>query len=500
MPARLVSQRPTDANSSRHPVASAAVAAEIVPDENLSGNTPFATTELATPTTSITPPSTTPTSTTPTSTKISFALVVASVCALVSWTPLTSDGWNRWWFAPVITVHEVIFAVLAVWALPQFVSSFRAGAFRNTTVRVASLFVACNIAQLALQPSMRGIQTVLRLIAGLCIITMFAPNVSKHVTTLIKAVIGLAAFEALVCTWQWATDSAVGLTFLGESSSPFLRLNPTSYIPMGTLFHPYQLAGFGLFAAGLAVAFGFHGKLSVRWSMVGVASGATMTCLTLSRSGGLGLIALIVASMCALIPAEGRSRNAKIVGVLIVFTVVFGALRIDGWTARSAKFSANSTSDQVSSGRVALIRQAIEMVKEHPFGVGPGNYGNQLRSDYFDAHPNAEAIPPSADLKVVHSLPLIIFSENGFIAIPMLMLIGALMLRNARRIGWSGMALFVAPLPFVLLDVLFWWLPAGVFFMSIWIGSLMYLAEVVLPDPLNSASTSSSGMQKVTHG
>jgi hypothetical protein len=104
--------------------------------------------------------------------------------------------------------------------------------------------------------------------------------------------------------------------------------------------------------------------------------------------------------------------------------------------------------------------------------VGPGRYVIALREKY-----HREPNPHVGVFKPVHNLPMLLAAEGGFPAgaatTVLLLVVGWQALRSGRQ----PLALYVAYLPFTLLDHFPYSFPQGLILTGLWLGGLDLLAR-----------------------
>jgi hypothetical protein len=131
-----------------------------------------------------------------------------------------------------------------------------------------------------------------------------------------------------------------------------------------------------------------------------------------------------------------------------------------------AATSASDSAADASNGRSGLTGQALAIIRQHPLvGVGPGNYSRALSQ-------RPDLLPRTADYGVlpVHDMPLLAVAESGVLIVAPLAAVASLLLIGGlcRRGRWSP--LLLAVVPYLLLDLVFWFYPEGLFLVAIAIG------------------------------
>jgi O-antigen ligase len=145
----------------------------------------------------------------------------------------------------------------------------------------------------------------------------------------------------------------------------------------------------------------------------------------------------------------------------------------DGWVSRTQQSVTARSGSQLTTDRGWLIHEANVLIREHPVvGVGPGRYVLALR-DKYHREPNQKV----GVFKPVHNLPLLLTAEGGIPAGLAMTLLLVVVGWQAFRSGRLALALYVAYLPFALLDHLPYSFPQGLILTGLWLGVLSLLAR-----------------------
>ena len=100
--------------------------------------------------------------------------------------------------------------------------------------------------------------------------------------------------------------------------------------------------------------------------------------------------------------------------------------------------SASGSASTVGSGRVALARQAVALLREYPAtGVGPGNWYAAVQSDRRIAAMSPESLP-------VHNAALYLLVLLGFVGVALAVPAGLRLLRSLATAGVAA-AIVLAP-------------------------------------------------------
>lgn len=266
------------------------------------------------------------------------------------------------------------------------------------------------------------------------------------------------AIQAVIVAVQTATESALGYNLLHPGAT-LLVTNDTIVRPQGMFDHVYEPAAVALIAMAIGLALlPATGQWRI-WFLVGIGAASTTIALTHSRSALLGLILVVAVAAFASFRGDTALRAGLVIAV--VAFVIPALMTASAWQVRFDE-SAGSDLDDASLGRVTLARQAIEMAGDHPlFGVGPNRYMTVLETDYTvdEQYPF-----------VVHNESLMIAAELGIPAAIVITLILTWAGIQAIQAGYRPLLLYLAPLPFVVFDVLLYNKPVGLLLFAVWCG------------------------------
>ena len=310
---------------------------------------------------------------------------------------------------------------------------------------------------------------VLRLVAAAGIADLVVRLSPARRVMILKTLIGLVVFEAIVCAAQLVVDGPIGLGALGEGVDPFNRLGPWR-APMGTSYYPYPLSAVALLTVGLAL-WALDGKLLGRAWGVSSAIGAGV----IVGSGYSVVAAAMVVAMAAAVAFRAvpagvtRFRGAAAL-VLVVFLgslTVTGASLYEGWLWKGERSTSSDTA-MASSGRSDQVRVGVAVAKRWPvLGIGPGNFAAMR-----ETHPEFNKV--STDAQIPHSTPVLIAVEAG---IPALLLfglsIGAVLWRRWRR----AIVVVMAMSGYLAGDLMHWYTGFGMMQVGIWFGFLMVICD-----------------------
>lgn len=375
--------------------------------------------------------------------------------AILSQLDGVADGYNR---VVVLTAMDIGLAALAIAALAH-PRSLR----RPTTLAGLLLPVMTAFASFAwmFNPSLRGASVILRLaVASLVVMEIGRLSTLQLRSRVVVPLLAASAVQTLIVLLQAIEQGPIGLAALGERS--VFHQFGTSIGAQGTLIHPYPLAGFATITIVATITYmADRPSNAPRWPYLSaMAIAAVPLGVTYSRMSVIGLGAIAAFALW------GASRNRQLY-VPILTAVALGALLPaliwnGGWIERASD-SVGSDIDAITSNRLMLTGQAIDIAVDHPWvGVGPGLYTEHL-----------ERVEPNLDhYDAVHTVPLVVAAENGIgagiVVLAMLVLIGL----RTLRIGPAAAITFGAFLPFVVFDKFPYIHPNGIVMLAIWLALL----------------------------
>lgn len=355
-------------------------------------------------------------------------------------------------------------ALLGARELPRLV---RARAVPRWLAAFAVLVTATGLAALA-NPDVRALALLARL-AGAGLLAVYVSSVRLD-TAAAVVVLVTAGVQAAVAVAQVVHGGPVGLDVLGEYDLPLDDLSST-IAARGTWFHTYALAAFALLFAGAggAIASRLHPSARNRLlPLVGLA--AAPLALTYSRTGALGL-AFVVAALAG---ARPRLPGTRLVAAILAAGFLVPALAWrDGWVSRVEATTgavAGRQANAVTSNRLHRIRLALDLTRRHPLtGVGPGQYVAEMTRQLD--------LPADEDIGPVHSVPFLALAESGLVAglaaASFVVLLGV----RAWRGGAGATAVYLAFVPFVLLDHTPYTTGQGLAMTGLWAGAVEALSR-----------------------
>ena len=372
---------------------------------------------------------------------------------------------NEYLFAKVILwLGDLPALALAVVAAPLVVRSIRSGPLLRTPVLWAALVLVEGLA-FVVHPSAEGVQTILRLITTLAIVASVVALRMPSERRLIVGVLAVtAAVQTLIAILQTVHGAPIGLAMLGESQDPLVTAGNAGEIvaPEGTVLHPHILASLALVAYGVVTGEIVSGAWTAAWSLAAVVAVAPAG-FTYSRAALSG----------AVLAGAALSRGAWLrrpayriaIATLLVGFGVPALIGIAGWTTRAEVGLDVSRRDE-------LLSQTIVLVEEHPLtGVGPGRQLSALR-ELRDRQPGVVTY-----LNAVHDVPLTVAVEAGIAGLIVSSLLFVAVGYRALKAGGPALALFVAYVPFVLLDHFPFTHQHGLVLTGLWLGFIELTAD-----------------------
>lgn len=382
-------------------------------------------------------------------------LAPLETAAIVSQLDGVADGYNR---VVVLTAMDIGLLALAI----AMVANPRSLA-RPTTIAGLLLPAMAGFAAFAwlFHPSLRGASVIVRLaVASLVVMEIRSLDRLELRNRVVLPLVAASALQTVIVLLQAVEQGPIGLAALGERS--VFHQFGSSIGAQGTLIHPYPLAGFAMITIVATITYlADRPGDAPRWTYLSaIAVAAVPLGLTYSRMSVIGLAAIAAFALW------GASRNRTLY-LPILTAVALGALLPaliwnGGWIERASD-SVGSDIDAITSNRLLLTRQAIDIAADNPWvGVGPGLYTNHL-----------EQVAPDLDhYDAVHTVPLVVAAENGMVAgvvvLAMLVVIGL----RTLRIGPAAAIAFGAFLPFVVFDKFPYIHPNGIVMLAIWLAIL----------------------------
>lgn len=358
-------------------------------------------------------------------------------------------------------IGMMVTLAMALIAAHGYASVFRTRELpRSPSVLAALFFPVSIVVSLAASPSGTGFILVLfGVIAGGVSLAVGSLDRSQLRNSVALPLLAASAIQTVLIIAQTLTDRAVGVSLFERGAE--LQVIDGLIRPQGIMEHVYEPAALALLAAGVAaITIPDRGRWRPIWMggifLCGVAIG-----LTHSRAALLGLLLMAI---CLGIAVVRRIDGAGTMGMaMLIGLVIAGALTAPSWVAR-ADHSTNGNLDDMTLGRVTLVKQAVRMSLDHPIlGVGPARYKETMREEY-----EASERYPFA----VHNVSLLVAAENGIVASLILTSLVVWTAIRAIRAGPLAAALVFSISGFLMLDALHADRPIGVVMTGVWIGAM----------------------------
>jgi O-antigen ligase len=188
---------------------------------------------------------------------------------------------------------------------------------------------------------------------------------------------------------------------------------------------------------------------------------------TFSRSAWIGFLIFFIMFLFSLFISRAWLEGVKI---FFVVSAVIAVFFITFQEPMATRLGIGGRLEQKSnSERMLSISQSAQIIKARPFtGFGIGNYGLAVHQKIDDSQ-KAWYYQP------VHNIPLLIWSEIGFIGavIVLLILLFVVISFIRPRFNFLGIALFVPLIVICLFDHYIWSLYPGMMIGAVWVGSVL---------------------------
>jgi hypothetical protein len=397
--------------------------------------------------------------------------MAALVVALMPF-PLVLRGWGDpklpYDYLTIVFPVDLAFAALLVAGLGPLARLARA---RRLGVGARSWLALTLVMTLALiaHPTSRGLHTVFEL-WGVAVLaaTIAEALAGEFAAVVLGALVGVAALETVWAAAQLIIGSGLGLTGLGEDAHPLLPFSATVVAPMGSMVHPYVLAGLALVASSVAAWQALRSPRPAGW-LVAAAVCIAPVGFTFSRAGLLSAVLIMggfgVAALCR---GPQRRRAAMAVLALGIGIAAPAAIWIHGWDDRASETTAASTAGQLTTERTHLVHEAVQLLRSDPItGIGPGQYVPALKH-----HVGVEQDHNLSNFRPVHNVVLLVGAEGGILALVVAAALFALVGWRALRTGPVAVAVYLAYFPFAMLDHFAYSFPQGLVLTGFWLGVL----------------------------
>jgi O-antigen ligase len=270
------------------------------------------------------------------------------------------------WVATLVAGRERFAAPAAFWPLVAY-AAWTLVAVAFSSDRMASLVDAKELVLLLVVP------LVYRLATG------------RRAVTVLEVIVTAGALAAVVGVVEYGV---LNFDHLGQR-------------PQGTLGHYMTYSGVLMLVIGAAVAWLLFRKQGRTWPALLMPALLVALALTFTRSAWVG--ACVAAALLLVL------KDFRLLAVLPVVIAVFVGLAPSAVTARV--YSMFNLNDPTNRDRVAMLREGMHMVRDHPLtGVGP-DMVIRVYAEYRDP----EAVKPLNPH--LHNVPVQIAAERGLPAL-----------------------------------------------------------------------------------
>ena len=240
---------------------------------------------------------------------------------------------------------------------------------------------------------------------------------------------GAILLQALIGCAQAATQSNLGLEFLGATEAAFSSQESLSRVG-GTLGWSNRFALFVNTLILVPVALAFTTRNRLERLALGAVFTLTVTALVLTKSRGgwmsFGLVFLAFVFIALRERWGGFHRT-----FFLFWTAAIALLLVFAIPATRERVLAD---DQGSAyGRIPMALTAVAMMRDHPAGVGTGNYVSRMLE--YDASDDGMAV---RFRHPVHNAYLLVGAEQGILAMIALVAILILCFRHLWPLVRSG--------------------------------------------------------------
>jgi hypothetical protein len=279
--------------------------------------------------------------------------------------------------------------------------------------------------------------------AGLYVLFRVGVRSEERLAAVIRALLVATGFVGAYALYQIVgRELGFPYTFVNERRDIESLPTQTRYIRVnGTLQEASPLAQFAavalcLGAAWLAARARRPPWLTLRAAAVVALGAGGLVVVTLSKSAGLAC-ALWLPVLIATVPHARRRRELIVVGVGVVLILGVAAATLSGSVANLSGQRGASSERYV---RVGYWVGAVGIARDHPFGVGVGNYPFHFPG-YASLSTRYEFEQFVAD---AHNLPLEAVAETGVLGGALFLCFALSLLARALRAATRGRDRFLA--------------------------------------------------------
>jgi O-antigen ligase len=270
------------------------------------------------------------------------------------------------WIALVIIDRETIEAPAFAWPL--------------------ALYALVSLVSTAFSPDPRAsLMADKQMVLFLLVPMVYRFATGSHATTLVTVIVTFAAASAVV-----------GIVQFG-----ILHYDNLGRRAQGTLGHYMTYSGLLMLVIGTALARVLFGQRDRLWSALVIPALAVAVAFSFSRNAGVGA--------CAAAALLLFLKDRRLLALLPIVAAVFFLLAPTAISNRYA--SIFSLKDPTNRDRIAMLREGLHMIKDHPLvGIGP-NMVQPLYAQYRD--PDAVNLVNAH----LHNVPIQIAAERGLPAL-----------------------------------------------------------------------------------
>jgi O-antigen ligase len=288
---------------------------------------------------------------------LQFSIAVAQILLTIAFTC---------WITLIVLEHETVEVPRFAWPL--------------------ALYAAISLVSTAFSPDPRtSLMADKQMVLFLLVPLVYRFATGTHAMTLVTVIISFAAVSAVV-----------GIVQFG-----ILHYDNLGRRAQGTLGHYMTYSGLLMLVIGTALARVLFGQRDRLWSALVIPALAVAVAFSFARNAGVGACA--AAGLLLLL------KDRRLLALLPVVAAVFVLLAPTVVTNRYA--SIFSLKDPTNRDRVAMLREGLHMIRDHPLvGIGP-NMVQPLYAQYRDPH--------AVNLvnQHLHNVPVQIAAERGLPAL-----------------------------------------------------------------------------------
>jgi hypothetical protein len=391
--------------------------------------------------------------------------------------PLVLHGWGNpklpYDYLTIVFPVDLAFAALLVAGAGPVLQHLRD---RRLGAGTTAWTVLCAVmtAALAVDPTSRGVHTVFELWGVAVLAAVVTEGLAGGLADLfVGALVGVAALETLWAAAQLISGSSLGLQRLGEDAHPLWPFGQGVVAPMGSMVHPYVLAGLGLVASVAAGWRALSARRPAAWLLAAAVAVAAVG-FTFSRAALLSIVLVVAGFAVAALPkGPRRGRSLMVVLALCIGVAVPATIWNAGWRSRAAQTTAATNAAELTTERTHLVHEAVVLITAHPVaGVGPGQYVPALQH-----HFRVESDKGLANFRPVHNVVLLVGAEGGAVALLVIAALFGILGWRALRTGPIAVAVYMAYFPLAMLDHFAYSFPQGLVLTGFWLALLDVLAR-----------------------